>query len=245
VNLIEYERMFRAEEAHWWYAGMREISAALLDGAVAQRPDGQPPRILDAGCGTGNNLLHFASRGRAVGVDLSAEALRFCRSRGVTVVGGNLLALPFPDASFDLVTSFDVLYHRWVTDDVAAVRELVRVLRPGGAFLVRVPALEALRRGHDAAVYTRHRYTRGELRALLTKAGLTVVRDTYCNSLLLPLVFLHSVVDGVVKSDASDLESEPGATASVFRRALALEARWVRRHAFPLGASVMAVAQRR
>src|SRR5439155_12479639 len=130
VNPEEYQRMFEAEETQWWYAGMRAISLALLSPELPARPDSV--RILDAGCGTGNNLRHLARHGRAVGVDLSDEALRFCRARGVPAAKAELLALPFPDASFDCVTSFDVLYHRWVADDRAAVAEMARVLRPGG-----------------------------------------------------------------------------------------------------------------
>ena len=118
MNVEEYARMYEAEERQWWYAGMRAISGALLDQHMTR---GSEARILDAGCGTGNNLAHFRDRGRAVGVDLSEDALRFCRTRGVNAARASVLALPFPDGAFDLVTSFDVLYHRWVADDRAAV----------------------------------------------------------------------------------------------------------------------------
>src|SRR5262245_36654532 len=104
MERAEYARMFEAEERQWWYAGMRAISLTLLEDALPARPG---LRILDAGCGTGNNLLHFARLGRPVGLDLSEDALRFCRSRGVAVVGGRVGSLPFPDACFDCVTSFD------------------------------------------------------------------------------------------------------------------------------------------
>jgi ubiquinone/menaquinone biosynthesis C-methylase UbiE len=123
VNVEEYGRMYEAEERQWWYAGMRAISFALLRGI-----DTPGRRLLDAGCGTGNNLAHLARFGRTVGIDLSEEALRFCKGRGVAAGRARLLALPFPDAAFGGVTSFDVLYHRWVEDDRAAVREMARVL---------------------------------------------------------------------------------------------------------------------
>src|SRR5262245_58846245 len=110
--------MFEAEERQWWYAGMRAIVAAVLDKRTGAVP-ASDARVLDAGCGTGNNLLHLARHGHTFGVDLSDEALRFCRSRSVTVANASVLALPFADEAFDLVTSFDVIYHRWVTDDRA------------------------------------------------------------------------------------------------------------------------------
>jgi SAM-dependent methyltransferase len=162
VNLEEYERMYRAEETQWWYAGMRAISLGLLADVRGRLGMDGRLRILDAGCGTGNNVRHLAPAGFALGIDISPEALRFCRSRGVPVARAEVLSLPFPDGTFDCVTSFDVLYHRWVTDDRAAVSELARVLRPGGLLLARVPALKMLWGAHDEAVHSRHRYTLGE-----------------------------------------------------------------------------------
>jgi len=243
VNLDEYERMYRAEESHWWYAGMRAIGFALLDGALAPGLSSHR-RFLDAGCGTGVNLVHLSERGRAVGVDLSPEALRFCRARGVSVARADLRALPFPDASFDWVTSFDVLYHRWIEDDLGAARELARVLRPGGGLLIRVPALRRLRGAHDEAVHSRHRYTRAELERLLEAAGLHLSRATYANTLLLPLVALRRSLDRLTGRTGSDLERLPAPLEWAFRGALRMEARLVRRVGLPLGASVLALARK-
>ncbi|MBI3932566.1 MAG: methyltransferase domain-containing protein [Acidobacteria bacterium] len=245
MRLEEYERMYQAEEGHWWYAGMRAISFALLDGALPETmPDGRRPRILDVGCGTGNNLVHLGRRGQAVGLDLSDEALRFCRTRVVTVVRAETMRLPFPDGAFDCVTCFDVLYHRWVKDDRAAAAEMARVLRPGGLLLLRLPALEILRRAHDEAVHTRHRYTRGEVKALLRAAGLEVRRATYCNSLLLPFVVVRSALDSLFGSQASDLAPLPHLVEWTFRTCLMAEARLVRGASLPLGASVVALGRK-
>ncbi|HSD66408.1 MAG TPA: class I SAM-dependent methyltransferase, partial [Vicinamibacteria bacterium] len=102
----EYRRMYEAEEAQWWYAGQRAIAAALLGPALPAGPPGTR-RLLDAGCGTGFNLLALSRLGRTVGVDLAPEAIAFCRERGVRAVRASLLALPFPDATFDAVASLD------------------------------------------------------------------------------------------------------------------------------------------
>ena len=244
MNREEYARMYEAEERQWWYAGMRGLSFALLSGHWPPPSANGSPRILDAGCGTGNNLRHLAEWGRPVGVDLSDEALRFCRERGVAAAGGSLMALPFPDAAFDLVTSFDVIYHQWVTDDAAAVREMARVLRPGGLLLVRVPALRALWGAHDEAVLSRHRYTRGELRALLEAQGLHLLRLTYGNSLLLPLVAARRTLDRLSGRHGSDVGFLPGPLEWAFRSVLALEAAVVRRASFPLGTSLFALARK-
>ena len=240
MNLEEYGRMYALEETQWWYVGMRAITSSLVAPAVA----GGAARILDAGCGTGNNLRHLAAWGRPVGVDLSEEALRFCRTRGVDVVRGNLLSLPFDDAAFDLVTSFDVLYHRWVTDDAAALRELVRVVRPGGLVYVRVPALKLLWGAHDEAVHSRHRYTRDELTRLFRSCGLDVVRSTYCNSLLFPVLALRRTLDRWTGRHGSDVETLPGPLERLFRALLQMEAFWVRRYSFPVGGSVVALGRK-
>jgi SAM-dependent methyltransferase len=246
VKPAEYRRMYEAEQAQWWYAGQREIALALLEPALSGlAPAERPLRILDAGCGTGYNLVALARHGRAVGIDLAPEAIAFCRERNVGAARASLLALPFPDAAFDVVVCFDVLYHSWVRDDRAAVVEIARVLRPSGLLLVRVPALEALRGAHDAEVLSRHRYTRAELAALLEGCGLRVVRATYCNSLLLPLLLARRTLDRVTGRTGSDVGFLPAPLEWVFRRVLQAEATLVGRGlALPVGASVVALARR-
>jgi SAM-dependent methyltransferase len=244
LNEAEYQRLFEAEGTHWWFVGMRAIAFALLDDARPESVDGGPPLILDAGCGTGSNLEHLAERGPAVGVDLSQEALRFCLLRGVSVARAGLLDLPFRDSVFDCITSFDVLYHRWIQDDAAAVKEIVRVLRPGGVLLLRLPALEALRGAHDEAVHTRHRYTKDEVKHLLEEAGLTLLRATYCNTLLLPIIALRRGLDRFTGREESDVNFLPRPLEWAFRNVLSLEARLLRHVSFPVGASVFALGRK-
>lgn len=244
MNPEEYARMFEAEERQWWYAGMRALSFALLGRHWPPASAAGAPRILDAGCGTGNNLRHLTAWGRPVGVDLSPEALRFCRQRGVAAAGGSLMALPFAPDSFDCVTSFDVIYHRWVTDDAGAVREMARVLKKGGLLLVRVPALRALWGAHDEAVHSRHRYTRGELRALLERQGLSILRLTYGNTFLLPLVAARRTLDRLTGRHGSDVGFLPGPLEWAFRNLLGGEARLLRHLSFPIGTSLFALARK-
>ena len=242
MNVDEYARMYEAEERQWWYAGMRAISDALLDKHLAPGEGGR--RILDTGCGTGNNLAHLRGRGRAVGVDLSEDALRFCRSRGVTAARASVLSLPFGPDAFDLVTSFDVLYHRWVADDRAAVSELARVLAPGGLLLVRVPALKMLWGAHDDVVLSRHRYTRGEVEALLRGAGLDVLELTYANTLLFPVLALRRTLDRLTGRHGSDVSFLPAPVEAAFLGLLRAEARLVRHVRLPIGASVFALGRK-
>jgi SAM-dependent methyltransferase len=246
VKKAEYRRMFEAEQAQWWYVGQRAIADALIEPPLAELDTGgRAPCILDAGCGTGGNLLQLRRLGRATGVDLAPDAARRWRDRGVQASRASLLALPFPDGLFDLVTSFDVIYHEWVPDDAAAIEEMVRVLRPGGLLLIRVPALEILRGAHDAAVGTRRRYTRPELVGLLESAGLTTMRSTYANFFLFPLLLARRTLDRALRREGSDVAFLPAPVEWVFRRLLLLEAGLIRRGlSLPFGASVTALARR-
>src|SRR5216110_2235455 len=117
----QYALMARVERDHWWYVGMRRLVAALLaDGS----PEDSGWRVLDAGCGTGGTTAWLRRYGRVVGVDLAAEAVPFWHQRGLRwAARGSVAALPLATESFDLVTCFDVLYHRQVADEAPVLAE--------------------------------------------------------------------------------------------------------------------------
>ena len=239
----EYESIARLEGTHWWYVGMRRISAALLAGANL-RADAV---ILDAGCGPGGTSALLQRYGKVVGLDLAKEAVELARKHeGLAVVRGSVGTLPFADGSFDLVTSFDVLYHRAVGDDGAAVREAARVLKPGGWFLLRLPAFEFLRSEHDRVVHTQRRYRAGQVRALVERAGLLVERLTYANAVLFPLAALKRGLERLRPHDApqSDVQETPALLNAALTGVLALEGSLVRRWRLPLGVSVCCLARK-
>ncbi len=143
------------------------------------------PRVLDAGCGTGRNLLEFGTPGSATGVDFSPEAVQFCRQRGLEEVQvAEVEALPFAEQSFDLILATDVLEH--VEDDLVALRELRRVASSGGHLLATVPAYRWLWSQHDHAYHHFRRYTLRELRERVQSGGWEPVAWSYFNSILLP-----------------------------------------------------------
>lgn len=242
MNPEEYRVMAELEGVQWWYAGMRRIARALLTPLLPAPAAGR--RILDAGCGTGWNLQELSVFGDTYGVDLSPLAVITTRRRGGRVTQGNLLGLPYASSSFDVVTSFDVLYHAWVVDDAQAVRELARVLKPGGLMLVKVPALRVLWGAHDEAVHSRHRYTRTELEQLLEGAGLQLVRSTYANSLLFPVLLTRRFLDRALNRHGSDVSLLPPLLEKLFGGLLSIEASLLGAMNLPIGASVFAVARK-
>ena len=237
----EYERMFGVEDHHWWYAGMRAISAAMLADV------GTPARILDAGCGTGRNAVELEKLACTVGVDVSAVPLRLAARRGLTrLAQASIGALPFADGTFDVVTAFDVLCHGAVVDERAALHEIRRVLRPGGYVLLHLPAYPWLTSQHDRAVDNVRRYSAGGVRALLGDAGLGIRRLTFANTFLFPLAAAKRLTDRArgAGGDASDLTTEFGLAGSLFRAVLGFEARLLRHVDLPFGLTLVALARR-
>lgn len=243
MNPQEYANVFQEEERHWWYRGMWRISSTLL--ARHCGPPWGAWRVLDAGCGTGGALRELAPYGVAFGVDNSPIALGFARCRGQrSLAQASVEALPFRDGSFELAVCFDVLYHRAVSDDAAALRELARVLMPGGWLLLRLPAYGWLRSAHDACVHTARRYTAEEAGRLVAGAGLSLRRVTYANALLFGPIALRRLLGRAFGTSGSDVGAVPGPLNVLLEAVLAAEARWLREHDFPFGLSVVALARK-
>ena len=247
----DYEYLYQLEETFWWFAGMRAITATLLDPYLREPRD---RAILVAGCGTGGNLewlRRYAGQGDITGLDYVHTALRFCQQHGArALVQASATDLPFADAAFDLVTSFDVLVQiPGEGADEQAMREMQRVLRPSGLAFVRCAAYEWMKSGHDAALDTQRRYTLPELRGKLERAGFTVLRATYANSLLFPVAALRRLLLkrlGLADS-GSDVKPLPPSWQWVnvwLQRALLSEAAWLRRADLPFGLSAICIARR-
>jgi SAM-dependent methyltransferase len=182
------EMTARAEREHFWFHGFRRFVRPLIAEA-ARNIDGRLPSILDCGCGTGNNLEMLRQYGRPFGIDLTYSGLAYARHhRERLIAQASATALPFPDRVFDIVTSFDVIYALDDAGAATALKEMYRVMRPGGYLVLNVAALPALRGNHSVLGGEVQRYTRGSLRRHFEGAGFSVKRLTYTNASILPLV---------------------------------------------------------
>ena len=242
MKLDEYRIMYDTEDRLWWYRGMERITRLLAERSY--KP-GQKLKILDAGCGTGAAMHCLASYGTVTGLDFSSHALRFCRQRGeARLARGSVTDLPFRDASFDLVTCFDVLSVRGV-DDSKALREFRRVLVPGGRVILRLPAYGWLRGAHDRAVETGHRYRISEIKAKMAGAGIEVEHASYANMWLFPIAVLKRWAEPLLPRQAgSDLTLSVGPLNRIFQYILASEAPLIASRGLPFGLSVVAVGRR-
>jgi len=217
----------------------------VLKGAIAGLGLPEPARILDAGCGSGRNMVELARLGTVTGVELSEASVALARERDVgEVIAGSVLEMPFADDSFDLAVSLDVIEH--LEDDLGALRELRRTVAPGGALLVTVPAYQWLWSGHDEINHHHRRYTRRTLQRVAEQAGWSQLRTTYFNSLLLPVAIVLRVLERVNRAKTTetslDLWIPPEPVNWLLERPLTLEAALIARGGrIPAGLSLLAV----
>jgi SAM-dependent methyltransferase len=237
-----YPAYFELEGRHWWFVGRRKVFLELLDR--------KPPRdaeILDFGCGTGAFLEYLDRFGSVIGVDADESAVSFCHARGRTEVLHAPLGsrLPFSDGAFDVVTTLDVIEH--IEDDVAALAELRRVLRPGGLLLVAVPAFMFLWGKQDEVSHHQRRYTARTLRGALAQAGFRVDRTSYFNTILFPPIAAGRLGRRLLRapgSAQSDFELGPSWLNQILGAVFGSEARIVSRRGLPFGVSVLALASK-
>lgn len=234
----------RAERDHFWFRGFRRFMAPLLAEAVRGRTSA---RILDCGCGTGHNLPWLRTRGRAVGVDLNWTGLGFAKSCGERAIAQATVAnLPFGDRSFDVVTSFDVIYSLEDGVEASAIAEMFRVLLPGGFLVLNVAAMEVLKGNHSVLANEVRRYSRETLGNCLSKAGFVIRRMSYTNATILPIVAAVRLAQRISGHEEShqEISIPPAPVNAALTGALALEAGLLRFMDMPFGSSLMALAEK-
>ena len=238
--------MYEAEDTHWWYRGMRGVMFTLL----GLRRRGYAPTILDAGCGTGGTLhaLREAGHGGAEGFDFSPIALHFCRQRGLeNVRPGSVTDIPFPDDTFDIAISCDVITDAGTEDEERAIRELYRILKPGGRLFLNLPAFDFLRSEHDRATSVARRYRRGQIAAKLKRQGFRIRRNTYWNMFLFPVVVAVRLLrrerpEDLNEPARSDIAVPPEPVNTLLTLIMWVESLLVRYFDLPVGSSVAVVA---
>jgi SAM-dependent methyltransferase len=238
-----YGILYEVEGSHWWYIGRRRIIASFVR-EICSRIKDRRPKILDVGCGTGANLVMLGEFGEAHGIDVSQDALSFCRERGLkNVQHGAAEDLPFEEGTFDLVTALDVVEH--LDDDLAGLKEFRRVLRPGGRILLFVPAFMFLWGVQDDVSHHRRRYTLPELLEVVRKAGFEIERSTYANiTFFLPILLVRKFMR--LTGLRTETENSIGISAfnGVLGKLFGAESAVLRRMNIPFGVSALCVARR-
>jgi SAM-dependent methyltransferase len=192
MNVETFAVEAAVQRTHWWFVGRRRLLERLM---VTLEP--KPAwRVLDVGVGTGANLsvLRSLGVGHIVGCDMSVEALHHSQGiPGAGLVRTDACRLPFKSGTFDALIAMDVIEH--LDEDLTALREFARVLKPGGHLFATVPAFPSLWGPQDIVAHHRRRYRRRPLLALFERAGLRVATSFYFNYLLfLPIWLTRQVL---------------------------------------------------
>lgn len=239
----EYAIMHAQELAHWWFRGRRRLLVDLLRRHLPVPAGARKPLILDFGSGTGGNSLEYTAFGRVVGIEPDATAVRFARERPGPFYSRALgTALPFGDRTFDAVVASDVLEH--IEHDAEAVREIRRVLRPGGVLVFTVPAHPWLWSDHDRALWHHRRYRRPEVVELIERGGLVLPWLSYWNSTLFPAIAAQRLVRGSRAAPRSDAVVPPSWLNRALFGIVAAEAALLRYVRLPWGVTLTGVAVR-
>jgi SAM-dependent methyltransferase len=247
-----YYQLAAIEDLHWWFVYRRKLLAKMIDafGGV------QAQSVLDIGCCTGGNLPFLKAYGaNVIGLDLSQDAIALAREKfpdGDFQKGDvNDLCRLYPAESFDLITDFNVLYHLWVKSDLQSMRDIHRLLRPGGVFISTEPAFSFLWRAHDAIDQGARRYTLGQFTGMLERAGYCPVRGTYFNFPALPAAAALALVDRLGLSPpqsnegVGELRPPPHWLNNLMGAALDIELGAIRIFGgLPLGVSIACIARK-
>ena len=238
--------MYCEEDSYWWYIGLRNLIFSYVN-KLNLNYNGL--RLLDCGCGTGG-LLEKCGHYKAIGMDISEEAIKFCNMRGLKKIAkASVSDVPFQNNSFDIITSMDVLYHNRVVNDLKALKEFYNILDKGGFLFLNLPAYDFMKSTHDEVVHTRERYTLMDLREKVKKAGFEIEMISYRNAFLFLPALLIRLIKKIFKQQnkgGSDLKATSGILNKMFTLILLVENKLILSGMkFPFGLSIFCLARKK
>ncbi len=239
MERVVYEQMAELDQRHWWYRARRQVLAELI-----RRKAPPPPgaRLLEIGCGTGHNLAMLGQFGPVDGLELDDQARAIAERRlGRTVMSAPLPELAgVPEHYYDLVGAFDVIEH--IDDDEAALESIATRLKPGGKFVMTVPAHRWMWSAHDVVNHHKRRYSKSALKTLIDNSPLRLESIGYFNSLLFPLAVAERMASKARGKDDANLSLPSAPLNSALEHAFAVERHLIGRVPLSPGLSLFAVA---
>lgn len=234
-----YREMADLDQRHWWYQARRRILEELIRRTIRPPKDAQ---ILEIGCGTGHNLEMLGTFGHVDAIELDDESRAIAEKRlGRGIVSARLPELDgIPDGKYDLIAALDVIEH--IDEDSAAVAAIAGKLKPGGKFIMTVPAHPWMWSAHDVVNHHKRRYSKAALKRLIEESPLKIDKVGYFNSLLFPAAVAERVASKLRGKDDADVKLPSAPLNSALRTVFAAERHLVGRLPLPLGLSLFAVA---
>ncbi len=242
MERVVYQQMAELDDRHWWYRARRRIIADLIRREVRPPADAQ---ILELGCGTGHNLAMLSGFGHVEGLELDEEARSLSEKR----LGRKIMSSPLPelgevpDHHYDLICALDVIEH--IEDDHAALESISKKLKPGGKFVMTVPAHQWMWSAHDVVNHHKRRYSKSRLRTLIERSPMKLERAGYFNSLLFPLAVAERAASKLRGKSDADVKLPPAPLNATLERVFAAERYLIGRLPLPPGLSLFAVAAAR
>ena len=249
MEKIIYKQFHEIEEKHWWFRGIYSMFREALARYIIPAVRGKRGIILDIGCGTGYWTEGLSGLGTVVALDNAIDALAICRKRGLPkLIQARAGRLPLAGESCDAITIIGVIEH--VEDDNGLLKEIKRVLKPGGRALMLTSAHMFLWGAHDDLVHHVRRYSKKSLTRLIKNGGLRILKISYVNMFLFLPVLMMRITEHIVRrressfQGSSDLFLPPAFLNTFFYKLLRLEALLLKRFSLPFGVSMLAVFEK-
>lgn len=238
----EYKKMYELENSHFWFVGKRYFIMSYLKMI--------PKKInscLDIGSGTGGLTKFLKKYFNVIGVENNKYAISLASKRNINVIQGSGEKLPFFKQSFDLVTIFDVLYHKNVKNVSKVFNEANRVLKKNGYILITDSALKVLTSNHDIALQGIRRFSIKEIRTKMEKNNFKIIRSSYIYFSIFPIIlFKRKILENIFKNrKTSDVKELNPFINYILLSILKIEAFLLRYFKFPFGSSLIILAQKK
>ncbi len=235
------KKYYDLEQTHWWFVARRDIIFRILKRIVKKES-----KILDIGCSNGVLLKSLEHQGYAniYGVDINNSAINYCITTGLkTAFCMDGAHLNFSDNEFDIIIASDVLEH--IDNDKSALKEWLRVLKPGGKLIVFVPAFNFLWSNHDILNQHYRRYSKKVFVKTVTQAGFEIKKVSYWNFLLFfPIFVMRKVFKLIPKTVNNQLFKLPNLMNIFLINVIKLENVLLQNLNFPVGVSIFILAEK-
>ena len=238
-----FQKMLKLESSHWWFVARRKIIQKAINNLDLPRNI----RILDAGCGNGDNLSLLSTFGDLVAFEKNEYALKTAKSKKI----GEIYKAELPDklpntvkTNFDLIVLLDVLEH--IDDDSKSLATVRKLMNNKGIILITVPAFQWLWSEHDVIHHHKRRYSKSELREKLDSSGFRIKYISYFNTLLFPFALVERIGQKIFSpSNPEILELPNNKINFLLEKIFSLEAIFMNKISLPFGLSLVAIAEKK
>lgn len=246
-----YDRLYEVEEKHWYHNACGKLVEIYLEQIKEETPNRLD--ILEIGCGTGGMLDVLGKYGKVTGLEISNYALNLCKKRHpeINLINGsaNNLKMLFKENSFDVVTFFNVLYHKDIESDIDVLRDTHYILKLSGYVIGYEPAFKCLYRNNDKICHGIRRYTKNQIKDIMDSVGFQFVGSTYFNlvsfSPILLVKFIEKIKKFNKKKEVIELKLPSKIVNCLLNQIMFLERLWIKFFKrVPFGSSLLYIGRK-